>query len=307
VIPSRSVITFATNKLEYVQFALNCAESVLLHNDLPVYIVSNIEFPIPEKLRDKIFNVPAKPGHAELGIGIKLHTDEYLQTDQTLFIDSDCICFSGLDDIFNAAEGMDVTVAGNIVPAESWCGPEQAKTIKEVWDADQLIRYNGGLYYFRKSETTKKIFDQAREIAEKYDDYGFSRIKNKWINEEGPLSIAMTLNGQRPVADDGRFITDLYTDMRPAVMNVLKGKRVLRNKPVSHPNHRPWYPALYSPVIIHYGGSSLKSYPYRSQSMLLKLQYRSVAISAASSIVGAFIHFPYRTFHWLRSALRAKH
>jgi hypothetical protein len=295
-----SVITFATNKLSYARFAINCAQSVLLHNNLPVYIVSNLNFSIPAKLRDKIFIIPAKPGHAELGIGIKLHTDEYLQTEHTLFIDSDCICYGNLNEIFSACEGMDVSVAGNIVPAENWCGPVQAKTIKDTWGITELIRYNGGLYYLKKSELTTNVFNKAREIAVKYDDYGFDRIKNKWINEEGPLSIAMIVSCQRPIADDGRFITDLYTDHRPKRINVLNGNRLLQNNPPGHQRHRPWYPMVYSPILLHFGGNNLSSYPYRSQSLLLKLKNMSFPAKAASAFVSAFIHFPYKTFHKLR-------
>src|SRR5579872_4657536 len=135
-----SVITFATNQLSYVQFAMNYAQSVLLHNDLPVFIVSNLDFPIPAKFKDKIFLIPAKPEHLPLGIGMKLYIDEYVQTEHTLFIDSDCICFGDLGEIFDACKGMDVSVAGNIVPAESWCGPIQAKVIKDTWGLDEIIR-----------------------------------------------------------------------------------------------------------------------------------------------------------------------
>jgi len=287
--------------MTYVKFALNCAQSVLLHNDLPVYIVSNLDFPVPAKFSDKIFIIPAKPQHLALGIGIKLHTDEYLQTEHTLFIDSDCICYGDLGEIFRACEGMDVSVAGNIVPAKTWCGPEQAKTVKDNWGIDELIRYNGGLYYFKKSEITANIFDEARKIAEKYDDYGFSRINNKWINEEAPISIAMMLNHQRPIADDGTFITDLFTDHRPKKINVLTGSRLLRNPPETERKHRPWYPKQFSPLILHFGGNNINSYPYKSQARLLKLNRIGFPVFAASMLVNIFIHLPYRSFHWLRS------
>ena len=136
-----SVISFATNKLSYVQLALNCSRSVLLHNDIPIFIVSNLNFPIPGDLKDRVSIIPAKAKHAEMGIGMKLYMDEYLQTENSLFIDSDCICFGGLKNIFKACESMDVTVAGNIVPAQDWCGTEQAETIKENFGIDKLIRY----------------------------------------------------------------------------------------------------------------------------------------------------------------------
>ncbi|MDB5137149.1 MAG: hypothetical protein JWP37_3752, partial [Mucilaginibacter sp.] len=298
------VITFATNQMSYVQFALNCAQSILAHNDIPVFIVSNLDFPIPVKFRDRVFIIPAKPEHVSLGIGMKLYIDEYVQTEHTLFIDSDCICFGDLNDVFKACDGMDVTVVGNILPSADWCGEILAKTIKENWGLDKIIRYNGGLYYIKKTTLTKSVFDKAREIAEKYDDYGFDRIKNKWINEEGPLSISMMLNKQRPIADNGYFMTDLFTDQRPRQINVLRGSRLLRNPPAPLRKHRPWYPGQFSPLILHFGGSNIKSYPYRSQNLLLKLRRLHVSTTVASLLVNIFIHVPYRSFHWTIGSLR---
>lgn len=299
-----SVITFATNKLSYARFALNCAQSILVHNDIPTFIVSNLDFQIPAKFRNRIFIIPAKAEHASLGIGMKLHIDEYVQTNHTLFIDSDCICFGNLNEIFKACEGMDVSVAGNIVPTENWCGPELAKTIKDNWGLDEIIRFNGGLYYIKKSPLAKSIFNRAREIAIKYDDYGFHRIKDKWINEEGPLSISMVLNKQKPIADNGYFMTDLYTDQRPGEMNVLKGTRILRNPPVPNRKHRSWYPNKFSPLILHFGGNNISSYPYKSQNLLLKLYRMHIPVQVATAFVNIFIHFPYKSFHWLIGSLR---
>jgi hypothetical protein len=301
---THSVITFATNKFSYVQFALNCAQSILIHNDIPIFIVSNLDFSIPAKYKDKIFIVPAKPEHLPLGIGMKLHIDEYLQTEHSLFIDSDCICYGNLTEIFKAAEGMDITVVGNIVATENWCGREQANTIKQNFGIDKIIRFNGGLYYIKKSALTTAIFDKAREIGEKYDSYGFERIKDKWINEEGPVSISMMLHKQTPMPDNGHIITDLFTDNRPAKINVLTGARQLRNRPRSHQKHRPWYPDKYMPLLIHFGGNNISSYPYKSQKSLLKLKSNFVPAPIAAALVNVFIHAPYKTYHFLHKYLK---
>lgn len=302
---THSVITFATNKLSYVQFALNCAQSILIHNDIPIFIVSNLDFSIPAKFKDKIFIIPAKPEHLPLGIGMKLHIDEYLQTEHSLFIDSDCICYGNLNEIFKAAEGMDVSVAGNIVSTENWCGPEQANTIKQNFGIDKIIRFNGGLYYIKKSALSTAIFDKAREIGEKYDSYGFQRINNKWINEEGPVSISMMLHKQVPIPDNGHIITDLFTDHRPAKINVLTGARLLRNRSRSHEKHRPWYPDKYAPLLIHFGGNNINSYPYKSQNSLLKLKSNFVPAPIAGMLVNVFIHAPYKTYHFLHKYLKS--
>ena len=273
---------------------------MVLRDDLPVYIVSNLDLPIPAKLQGKVFILPAKPEHAALGIGIKLYTDEYLQTEHTLFIDSDCLCYESLDKVFEACEGMDVSAAGRLVPANDWCSDELAKTIKANGGLDELIRFNGGLYYYRRSETTKSIFSKAREIAAKYDEYGFSRIKDKWMNEEVPLSISMSLHRQRPMADDGSYMTDLFTDYRPKTLNVLTGKRLLQNPATPSKQHRSWYPASYSPVILHFGGSNLSSYPYLSQTWLLRFNDMGLPAWLSSLLVSLFVDLPFRFYYRLK-------
>ncbi|RYU91621.1 hypothetical protein EWM62_06690 [Mucilaginibacter terrigena] len=298
-----SVITFATNKLTYALFALNCAQSVVIHNDIKVFIVSNLDFLIPARFQKNIFIIPAKAEHIPLGIEIKMHIDQYLQTTHTLFIDSDCICFGDLHEVFDAAKGQDVTVAGNIVPSENWCGTEQAETIKTHFGLDKLIRFNGGIFYFKRSALTTIIYDKAREIAKDYDAYGFHRNNNS-VNEEGLLSIAMMLNHQQSIPDNGRVMTDMHTDLRPRTINVLTGARVMRNPAYPSPHHRAWYPAQYSPLVLHFGSGNLNAYPYRSQSLLIKLWIMGVPVALATIFVSIFIHFPYRTYHWLIGLLK---
>jgi len=280
-----SVITVATNKPSYLTLALNCAQSILLFNDIRIYIVTNLECVIPNYLSQNVQLIAVLPQHAELGIGIKLHLDEYVQTEHTIFIDSDCICFDSLDSMFQKCSGQDVTCVGRIVPAADWCGEEQAATIKKNWGLDQLIRFNGGFYSIKRSGLTLTIFNKAREIADKYDSYGFQRIQNKWINEEGPLSIAMMLNGQLPIEDNGLYLADLYTDNTPA-LNVLKGRRVLKNPPPGQIKHRSWYPVSYSPILLHFGGSQLNSLIYKSQAILLKV----IRLNMPKAIVGFAIN-----------------
>ncbi|MEO8884773.1 MAG: hypothetical protein ABI367_01845 [Mucilaginibacter sp.] len=297
-----SVITFATNKQSYVQFAFNCTRSILLHNDISIFIVSNLNFTIPEALKNNVFIVPARQEHVALGIGMKLHIDKYLQTPYSLFIDSDCMVYGSLAPVFEAAGNNDITVAGNITAAQNWCGNEQAETIKQHFGLTELIRYNGGLYYLKKSAHTTRMFDKARAIGEKYDEYGFSRINNKWINEEAPISIAITLNHQHPMPDNGQFMTDLFTNSRPDTLNVLTGAIQLKNPPLPSGKHRPWYPVAYSPIILHFGGSSINSYPYNSQIALLKLNDMGLPLWLSSFIVTLFIHVPYKMWYWFRRA-----
>lgn len=300
-----SVLIFATNNLKYVQFAFNCAESILLHNDIQIYIVTNLDFPIPFSLQRNVSTVKIEKEHAEMGIGMKLYIDKYLQTERSLFIDSDCLCFGDLQPVFTTCENKNFSVVGTIVNAEEWVGTEQATIIEREFAIKQLPRFNGGMYYIKKGRKTSEIFDFARSIIPDYDHFGFQRINNKWINEEGPLAIAMVKHMETPMPDDGRYMTDLYTDTHPRKLNVLKGIRVLNNPPKGSPRHRPWYPeGQYSPTIIHFGGSNLNSYIYRSQVALLQLYKKHIPQNLATQIVNIFIHIPFRSLRWIIGSLR---
>ena len=299
-----SVITFATNKLSYMQFALNCAQSVLLHNEIQIFIVSNLDVQIPDSLKKKVTIIKSAAEHAALGIGMKLYINEYLQTENSLFIDSDCLCFGSLEPVFNACAEKNVSVAGTMVNAADWCGEQQAKVIEDNFAIQQLPRFNGGLYFLKKSAETNRLFNFARNIIPDYERYGFRLIGKKWINEEGLIAISMVKYNETPIADDGHFMTDLFTDFRPPVLNVLKGTRELRNPAIGKPRHRAWYPSVYSPIILHFGGNNISSYPYKSQAILLKLYGMKFPVWLATLLVAIFTHIPYKSYHWLIGLLR---
>ncbi|AMR31824.1 hypothetical protein A0256_10525 [Mucilaginibacter sp. PAMC 26640] len=298
----RSVLLLATNKQDYLQFALNCAQSIQLHNPgLPVYIATNIA---PAATYPSVQFIPVPAEIAKLFIETKLYLDTFLQTEETLFIDSDCLVYADLSPLFDECKNSDVTVIGRAIPVEDYWSPNPEFARKE-FSIDQSIIFNGGFYFIKKTDLTKRIFARAREISERYDEYGFHRIKNKWKNEENLLGIAMNANKQLPIKDDGTFMADFTTDRRPRTLNVLTGARVIRNPGAGNVS-RSWYPATYSPVIIHFGGSNLKTYPYLSQSMLLKLARTGVPVTVAGVIVSLFIHFPYKTYHRIKRILGAK-
>jgi hypothetical protein len=303
---SRSVLLLATNKRQYLKFAINCAESVKRHNpELPIFIATNIQ---PDKQVEGVRFLPVSGDIAKLYIEAKLYLDTFLQTEETLFIDSDCLCYGNLDPIFDACQGMDVTVIGRLIPLEKYwgTGDKGAEFARKEFSIDNAILFNGGFYYIKKTSLTKRIFDKARDISLRYDEYGFHRIKNRWKNEEDLLSIGMISNKQVPLKDTGEFMSDLSTDQKPKKLNVLTGERLLRNPSDKFAPARSEYPSLYSPLLLHFGGSNIRSYPYVSQRLLLKLFLSGIPVRLASLVVFMTIHIPFKTYHWLGRALGRK-
>ena len=265
-----SVITFATNKKKYLVFAFNCARSILLRNNINIYIVTNLTIPIPEDLKKNVFYIEIDEEHAKLGIGAKLYIDKYVQTKYSIFIDSDCLVYDSLQPLFNQFKGQSVSVVGFITEAENFCGEEQASNILNAFGISTLIRFNGGVYYIEKSKLSSNIFDFARGIIPNYDKLGFQKINGKTINEEGLLSISMIRHEQKPIPDIGLYMTDLYTNPYTSSLDVLTGFREIVNPEKGMQKHREWYPVgILNPIIIHFGGSSVYSFPYFSQHMIL--------------------------------------
>jgi len=155
---NRSVLLLATNKKEYFKFALNCAESIKLHNPgLQIFIATNIK---TDKDFSDIKLLTISEEIAKLCIETKLYLDNFLQTEETLFIDSDCLCFGNLDPIFKACQGMDVTVIGRTPPLEkNWGGGDKgAEFARNEFSIDKSILFNGGFYYIKKTARTKRIY-----------------------------------------------------------------------------------------------------------------------------------------------------
>lgn len=272
-----SVITFATNKTKYLDFAFNCARSILLRNNIKIYIATNLTKPIPKDLESNVSYVQIKEEHAKLGIGAKLYIDRYVQTRYSLFIDSDCLVYDTLQPIFSEFKGQSVSVIGFITEAERFCGKKQANTIKNVFNILNLIRFNGGVYYIEKNELAENIFEFARNIIPDYDKLGFQRINGNSINEEGLLSISMVKHRQIPIPDTGKYMTDLYTDPNTTRLNVLSGNRVLNNPSFGEFRHRSWYiDSNLSPIIVHFGGATVYTNPYLSQHIILIMYSKGI-------------------------------
>ncbi|MBS1531831.1 MAG: hypothetical protein JSU01_16100 [Bacteroidetes bacterium] len=302
VVQDRSVLLLATNKQEYLQFALNCADSVRLHNpDLPIFIATNLKVDDCTSRTDIKF-LPVPEEIARLYLEAKLYLNDFLQSEETLFIDSDCLCYGDLTPIFEACRENDVTVVGRNIPIEGFWTGDGIKFARETLGINKSIFFNGGFYYIRNTPVAQQIFLKAREISDNYDAYGFHRIQNNWKNDEISFQIALAKYDQRPIPDSGSYMTDLFTDNRP-VLNVLTGKRLLRNITHSTDRNRPQYPSAYSPIIIHFGGRNIRSYPYIAQSRLLKLYRNGVPANLSSIVVYFFIHIPYKSYHWLRNTI----
>jgi hypothetical protein len=296
---SRSVLIIGTNSQKYLDFALNCAESIRFHNPkLKIYVGTNIK---SKRIVPGVHFIEIEDRIAKLYIETKLYLDTFLQTEETLYIDSDMICYGSLDPIFDACSKMDVTVLGKTVPLDEYWGIEGAKFARETFHIDQSILFNGGLYFLRKSMLTTKIYNTAREVSERYDEYGFRRIQYDWKNEEEMVSIGMIANKQLPLNDGELFVAGFVISRMPKIVNVLKGQIYYEDFGAGVPDDVDV--KVEKPLLFHFGGEHMNTFLYKSQVALLRLHKAGFPTSMATLIVNVFINFPYQTYKAAKKAV----
>jgi hypothetical protein len=267
----RNVITLATGKKFYLDLAINLARSFIVYNrnfDIDFYIVTDLNDELPDDLAPYIKIIPIKPNQYGLGFSPKIHLDKIAPPGRTLFIDSDCLIFDSLLNVFERFEGKTVSVVGSFISTGEWFG--NINIICKKFNLPHLPKFNGGLYYLENGPDAIEIYNSAREIEKNYDEIGFVKLRNR-PNDEVIMALAMQIHSQTPIADDGGIMSDPQACPGQYQINVINGKRWLLNPPFPHPLHQAWYPfEKVEPIIFHFLGSYTQEYPYKRETYRLK-------------------------------------
>ncbi|OWK71765.1 hypothetical protein [Pedobacter sp. AJM] len=262
----RNVLTIATGKEVYWKMAINLIRSFLWWNnnyDINFQIVTDLENPLPTDISGKIEIIKINQKEYGTGFSTKLHLDKFIKNGSTLFIDSDCLIFEPLDSIFKRFKGLSVSVVGNYINGGEWFG--NISEILTRFSISSMPKFNGGIYYIEKNEISNKVFETARVLEKEYDNIGFTRLRSQ-PNDEVIISLAMQLNGQTPLIDDGTIMSDPQACRGPYHINVLKGTRVLINPKFPDRLNQDWYPFNeVQPVIVHFLGEFTKDFHYKKE------------------------------------------
>ncbi|PJJ79454.1 PIN domain-containing protein [Mucilaginibacter auburnensis] len=268
---NRNVVTLATGKPVYLDYAVNLAFSFLHwhpQSDIKFYLVTDIPELVPQALASKISVIKINKGELGTGFSPKLQLDKFAPPGQTLFIDSDCLIFGSIEGLFKKFSGNAVSVVGGYISAGEWFGDITA--ILKKYDLKQMPKFNGGIYYIENGDDAKKVYETARSLEKQYDEIGFVRLRNS-PNDEVLMALAMELHGQKPLTDDGTIMSDPQACQGGYTIDVLNGKCTLINPPAPHPLHQAWYPfEKVSPLVIHFLGYYTQHYPYRLEVFKLR-------------------------------------
>lgn len=299
------ILTIGTGKELYVNLAVNLAMSFLYwhkESEIIFQLVTDQPQLIPSDINNKIQVVTVKAGELGYGFSPKLHLDQLVSEGQTLFIDSDCLIFENLDNLFTRFKGHDVSVVGNYIANGEWFG--DVAFICKQFNIPHLPKFNGGLYYIEKGINASKVYACARKFEKRYDEIGFVRLRNR-PNDEVLMALAMQLYNQQPIIDDGTIMSDPQACQGGYKIDVISGERWLINPPLPNPLHQSWYPfQKVSPAIVHFLGFYTSGYLYERQRYRLKMVL-SNKLNWFTELIGLFtIEYPSQTLILIKNTFR---
>jgi len=281
------VLTIATGKKLYIDMAANLARSFFLwHTDSDIIfrIVTDNKDLLPNDVLQRAEVITIKPGEFGEGFSTKLQLDKLAASGQTLFIDSDCLVYRNLEFIFRKCKGHAVSVIGGYISSGEWFGDITA--ICRQFEVKHIPKFNGGVYYLESGEAAGKVFETARLLEKRYDEIGFVRLRNR-PNDEVVMALAMELNNQQPIPDDGSILAEFVNFQSGIKSDIINGIAELYNSP-NHPNYREnWHLTSARPALVHFLGHHNQVMPYIQEVKVLQYLFSNKWPQAAAKAVAS--------------------
>lgn len=195
---TRGFITIATGREEYYHLARNLLRSYrhFCPQPLPFALLCDRE----NELTADFDNVITFPNGASNSYLDKLSLGDFLPYDETIFIDADCLAFGDLNSLFDwFQDADDFSCFGRVLPLEDKTGWFEVENLGELREkVSYVVGLHGGIYYMRRGETTRKVFDTARALVPDYPRFHF-KGKFDTPGDEPLVALSMALNGCHPV------------------------------------------------------------------------------------------------------------
>lgn len=189
----------------------------------------------------------------------KLSLYDHLPFDISIFIDADCLAYGDLNEIVSYFEkGDDFCCVGRVLPLDDKTG---WFNYEDLGDLQSRVSYcvglHGGIYYIRRSEKAKAVFDTAKQIAREYRSFNF-KGNFSTPGDEPIIALSMALNGCKPIHHDLRIICCYWENMGAMRLNFPKGRAyICREKK--------------NTILVHWGTRFTRGLLYRKQEAALNL------------------------------------
>jgi len=199
----RGFVTIATGNDAYYQLAANLLHSYRLYaaDDTPFAIICDRETEQTKAFDDVILMEEANCSYMD-----KLLLYHYTPYDETIFIDADSLILSDPSGVWDDfADADDVSCYGCRYPLDSdraWFSYDGIGVYKDK--VSFLIDLHGGIYYLRKTERCRSIFEKAIELAGEYQKYSFKNFQNP--ADEPVLALSMAIHHSIPCEKPARVI-----------------------------------------------------------------------------------------------------
>lgn len=303
-VAERAVFTLAVGRPVFLDMAITLGRSLRYWNPhLRFAIATDAPARVPRDLLDSGVEIIAlKPGEYGQGFSPKLHLDRLAPAEHSLFVDADSLVTGSLDTVFERFAGNAVSVIGGTIAEGEWFG-DVASVCRRL-GLQCIPKFNGGIYYLERGERCTAIYDRARALEPEYDALGLTRMRGG-ANDELLMALAMALNDQWGVAEDGSIMAEPLNFASGTSIDVLAGRATLRNTP-GHPQYRPQWPlSVAHPLIVHFLGGMTDRAPYTTEALRL----RKVMVDGWSpwmaTLLASLVHeIPQATTDAAKSALR---
>jgi hypothetical protein len=181
----RIVFTVATGQPKYAEQALGLARSLKLIGDTTTRVVMT---DLSHDAWDRNFDLVIPPPKAISTYMLKLAALEATDADEILFIDSDSIVFKRLSPIFDYCAAADFAVQGRWISKGHWYG--MMEDILPPLGISAMPRFNGGMMFYRRSEGTRRLIEEAIRAAEDYASTGLDHFRGT-VPDEPCVALGM--------------------------------------------------------------------------------------------------------------------
>lgn len=252
-------ITVATGNELYYQIALNLLRSYRQFSaePLPFAILADQENVYTAEFDDVI--LLEHPTRSYLD---KLEMFNYLPYDVNIFIDADCLAYDDLNVFFDYFEQADdFSCGGRVLTLDDktgWFEYENLGSLRS--EVDYVVGLHGGIYYMRRTEACRRIFEGAKRFSKNYADYEF-KGKFSTPGDEPLIALSMAVNHMKPITMPAEAMTVFWEHEHDMQLNMTYGKAKIRSEQQSI-------------RLLHWGTRFCKTPLYQKQVAQLNLLHR---------------------------------
>ena len=254
---TKGFITVATGKEQYYKIAQNLLRSYRFTTKEPLPFAVLCE---EENEYTKEFDIVKVYPKATRSYLDKLEMFDHLPFDINIFIDADCLAFRDINRLFDIFENADdFCCYGRVLPLNDKSGWFEYDNLSDELknQIDYVVGLHGGIYYMRKTEKCKAVFDCAKEFSKNYADYKF-KGNFQTPGDEPVVALSMAVNNCKPIPHDLTSIICYWEHENRFKVNIEKNIALCKTNNINTD-------------IVHWGTRFTTSLPYSKTVAALNL------------------------------------